>query len=447
MVWGLGVSGLSAVEYCLKAGGRVWAVNQGPVESWASREQLERWKKQFGEQLQLCSQEHFPQAEISAIQEIILSPGLARESAFLRPWHELNVPIINEIELAHRQWRAERRGPILAITGSNGKTTTTLLTAHLLKEMGLQVFAGGNLGTPFCEVFNRGLKPDVAVLELSSFQLESLFEFRAEAGILLNLSFTHGERYKDLVSYGQAKLRLGRNQTQADVFLLPTLESQRDPVVVDLFQKAYQESQVRPYRFDRAELEQILDLQDYQLIGGHNLSNLAAACALMKHCFPKLMKDKLDRHALKNFQAPAHRLEPVANKLGRLIINDSKSTNWDATMSAIKALGDRPVALILGGQKRGGNDSIAPYLSFFENALVSLALVGEVGREIEAELKQKGSLPFSFERFDQLEDALKWLVAQSDQAILFSPAFPSFDQFRHYEHRGECFKEAVKKLL
>lgn len=440
IVWGLGRSGEAAAQFCLKAGAEVLLVD---------RELHEKTQQDLKTTLagaSFCLQEEL--APDTEIDEIILSPGIPREIPALAPFLNRKIPVLNEIELAHRRWRQESRGPIIAVTGSNGKTTTVHMIHELIKAYGEKVFLGGNVGIPFCEFFNQGLDARVAVLELSSFQLESLFEFKAEVRVILNLSFTHGERYKSLDQYGRAKLRLALNPQEKDAFILGGFESQalhdeREKLALNFDIFNIPEASV----IDQ-QLRSQFELEKFRPVGGHNLSNLWVAtksCELLGLC-----DSKATQSFIENFNGPEHRLEPLVKTESQWILNDSKSTNWTSTLTALKACesAPRPLALILGGQKRGENDSIAPYLETISKFVDEILLVGESGALIFEELKSKTPKALSSRYFKNLSELVKEVSSDAKTlSLIFSPAFPSFDQYKNYEYRGVDFKALVDEHL
>lgn len=454
LVLGMGVTGLQALKYVLEKGAQAIAVNQGSPSTWGQYKEIQELQKLYPESLSVSAQEELVTDQ--PLDLILLSPGIARESECLKTWLARGVPVVNEIELAHSEWREKSAGPVFAITGSNGKTTTTLMLDHLLKSLGLKTFAGGNLGTPFCHLFTKetGSLPEVCTLELSSFQLESLFEFTAEACALLNLSFTHGERYSSFESYARAKFRMSLNLRPGSLLLHPSLDDQSTEenrwMKEWVHSLAMQKIKCLAIPNSKAELiddlQKIYALNEFELVGTHNLQNLWVATKLLLHHYPD-QSLKL-KHGLRGFRGAAHRLEPVPSSSGRKVFNDAKSTNWSATKIALKAMEElAPVHLILGGQLRGLNDEITPHLKIISASVKSLWLYGESGAVIERELIQGHSvIPFRY--FKTLDELIGEFAKEIDQApLVFSPAFPSFDQYQNYGHRGESFKELVKKQV
>lgn len=439
IVWGLGVTGLASVEFALRQGHEVLALDKQLPFDEKTLAFLTQLKRQF-ENLEWSDQQALTNpALVQETSFILLSPGIPREHELLSVFHQHQIPVINEIELASPLFSA----PIIAITGSNGKTTTTLLTAHLLKGMGLKVFAGGNLGRPFVDYFNAQEQADVAVLELSSFQIESLFQFKAQSAALLNLSYTHAERYTTVLSYAKAKLRLA---SMSESFWLCTEDTLEAQELLPEWRATQELDHVHPLVFSQRELEDLYDLSDFTLLGKHNLGNLWCATRLILDVFPT-MKSKL-RSALKGFVPPEHRLEPVPSRqFNRLVVNDSKSTNWKATLTALCAFEgqESQVMLILGGKCRGGNDSILPRWESLKAQCSKIALYGESSKQHQQELESMGESDRVQAVAYGLADLLKLLKSQDTPRIwVFSPGFPSFDQFSNYEDRGRQFKNWIK---
>lgn len=437
LVWGMGRSGLSSVEYALNRGDEVIAVDrQRPVEFDTVVFQSER--------LSFIAQDDVLGTE--KVDLIILSPGIPRELPQLKPFLDRSIPVVNEIELAHAQWREEARGPVLAITGSNGKTTTTTMIAELLKMYGKKVFAGGNLGIPFVEVFNKKLDSEIALLELSSFQLESLENFQAEVRALINLTFTHGERYSQFSDYAQAKFRLAQNLSADDLFIVPGRghDSEVDDWLSSLDHGRL--LSIPSIETIKNSLEARYDLAKLKVPGEHNLSNLWVAFEMVKAL--GLDNKEVNQKFINEFSGVKHRLQVLGRSEQRLILNDAKSTNWDATLTALATAVPevRPLVLILGGKTRGHNDAISPFWPRMKNTIDHLLLIGESRHALYKEVQELGTGNVSIETFATIGEAVDFYFLQIQKGtLLFSPAFPSFDQYKNYEERGADFITRVAK--
>lgn len=440
IVWGLGRSGESAAEFCLKAGADVILVDQKLSTRVESLLQSKLRGARF------CQQDLL-QTDL-VVDEIVLSPGIPRDLPKLTTFIQQKVSVINEVELAYRRWRRESRGPIVALTGSNGKTTTVHMIDELLKSHGVSSFLGGNVGTPFCEVFNQNIKASCAVLELSSFQLESLFEFKAEVRVILNLSYTHAERYPCLEDYARAKLRLAKNADSKDLFICGPFQDDILREERQNFSKDFIKREIPEAKVIKPLLEKKLNLKNFKPVGEHNLSNLWVAikvCEFLGHA-----KAGPTQHFIETFQGPEHRLQALVKNKSIWVLNDSKSTNWASTLTALKSCksAPSPLALILGGQKRGDNDSILPFIENLSSYVEQLYLIGESGQKHYDELVKHGLEGVRFAYFPDLESLIKEVSKTfSIGSLVFSPAFPSFDQYQNYEERGEHFKALVTKYL
>lgn len=438
LVWGMGRSGLSSVEYALNRGDQVIAVDRiRPVEFDTVVFQSERLS--FIAQDDLLGTEN--------VDLIILSPGIPRQLPQLKPFLDRSIPVVNEIELAHAQWREEARGPVLAITGSNGKTTTTTMIAELLKMYDKKVFAGGNLGIPFVEVFNKKLDVDIALLELSSFQLESLEHFQAEVRALINLTFTHGERYSNLKDYAQAKFRLARNISADDLFIVPRRghDSEVDEWLSSLDHDRL--LHIPSVETIKSALQVRYDLSQFKLPGEHNLSNLWVTFEMVKAL--GLDNKEVNQQFINEFSGVKHRLQVLERCEEKLVLNDAKSTNWDATLTALATAVKevRPLVLILGGKTRGHNDAISPFWPRMKNTIDHLLLVGESRHALLKEVQELGTGNVSVEIFETIAEAVDFYFKQIKKGtLLLSPAFPSFDQYKDYEERGADFISRVAKF-
>lgn len=434
VVFGLGVSGLSALKLLNKLGAVTFAVNSGSVETWAKSPGVLDYtvlKNCFTDNSDL-TKEMMGEADL-----IILSPGIPRDHLILTLANQRNVPIWGEIELGYKVIE-EHNGlrPIIAITGTNGKTTTTTFLGEILKDQGSNPFIGGNIGIPFCdmalEVVNQSAKYDYIVLELSSFQLESTFDFHPQISIILNIFQNHGERYEHISDYAYAKFNITKKMTNADCLIYPT-----DYPIIESWAK----NQIcKTIGFDTRNFSIDFDLSRFKLPGQHNKVNLNFLIKVAE--LLKLDREKLQQ-SINQFNGVHHRIEYVPNQLGFTAYNDAKSTNWDATLTAIAAMENESLDLylILGGKKRGHGDSILPYLDAIKNRVKRLYLIGEMGAEIEEEIISK----MEYKKLDTLEKTIADIKAEYFHGVLlFSPAFPSFDQFSNYAERGKTFVNLLK---
>ena len=435
-VLGIGVSGKSAIRLLMSCGSRVFVVNQGPVSSWEHS-----LPPSTGKGAILLSQED-PQTLSSLLELdlIILSPGIPREHPLLEASLKKGTPVWSEIELGYHFCDL----PIASVTGTNGKTTTVTFIGEMLQASGKKPFVGGNIGKAFCDLpFEREKEDyDSVVLELSSFQLESIERFTSNVSALLNVFPNHGERYTSFHDYGLSKLNILKGGTSDDTFYC--MENLSSPFL-DVVNSASTKVHFLPYlevlKKENLLKEFELDISSFKLPGIHNLQNLLFA----SHIAFKMGADKEGlQKAIDQFLGVDFRLQYVPSQVKLTCFNDAKSTNWDATLTALKALvgeDDSSLYLILGGAKRGRGDAVPRELLDFKKSIQSIFLIGETTDAMSLELQALG-LPF--EKCFTLE-SVKNLVSsfggEKKGQLLFSPAFPSFDQYENYKVRGNHFRE------
>jgi UDP-N-acetylmuramoylalanine--D-glutamate ligase len=444
LVMGAGLSGVASARF-LAARGAVVALNdRKPFEEW-SEDALALKAEGVG-----CVAGDVPSWLLDQIELLVISPGVPSRTIPARYAARAGAEVIGEVELASRFLR----GRIVAITGTNGKTTTTTLIGELLKDAGFQVQVGGNIGTPLISMVEDSRDDGWTVVELSSFQLETIVDFHPSVAIVLNVTPNHMDRYERLTDYAAAKHRIFRNQTASDVAILNaddrvvsswasglrahvTFFSVRRELEEGLFLRRERELVSRT-----REGERVLGLRDeLQLRGLHNVENVLAALAAGLACgaAPQSM-----RETLKRFRPVEHRLEHVAEINGVKFYNDSKATSVDATLKALEAFADDAgkIVLILGG--RGKQAPYAPLAPLVRTRARKLILIGEDAATIEKELK--GTAPI--EHADDMRDAVRraFNAAEEGDTVLLAPACASFDMFRSFEHRGQAFKEAVAEM-
>ncbi len=426
-VFGLGVSGISAIKLLVELGADVSVFNRGSSSEYYQREKLQGLVD-----IKNCYSDNIVNSDVIAQNQlVILSPGIPREHELLNVAHQKNIPIWAEIELGYEFCDK----PIIAITGTNGKTTTTTLIGELIEKSGKKVFVGGNIGTPFCEYARNQKDVDVVLLELSSFQLESIVNFRPNIALFLNLFQNHGERYNSISDYGYAKTRIALNMKTEDTLIYASNFQFVDQWAKNLTCKTI--------AIDIDNLPVLFDRKKLKIPGIHNVIN--ATFALLSIQGLALDSNKVIQ-ALYEFRGVHHRIEFIENSLGFIAYDDAKSTNWDATLTALKAVvrEDKNLKLILGGKKRGNGDSIMPYLQEIRNSVNEILLIGEMGKEIEQELVQLNVETVPFRYLEKVETIVSILSAEKfTGTLLFSPAFPSFDQFKNYEERGMCFQRSL----
>lgn len=430
----MGVSGLSALRFVKELGGEIVAINGGEVSNWAKTPGVLDFVSKEN-----CFSETDPTlpSKLNNIDIVILSPGIPRDHVLLKPLTDKNIPVWGEIELAYRYLEANNfLKPIIGITGTNGKTTTTTFLGEMIEEDSKKVFVGGNIGVPFCDyafdVMKNNNHADFILLELSSFQLESIDHFHVNFAIILNLYQNHGERYKTIEEYGRSKFFITNKFTDTDVLIYPEdFKIIKDWAVQQKGKKLFVNTTKPVVNFDTTE---------FKLPGIHNLVNLSFIVKVAQEIG---LSNKAIQHSINTFGGVHHRIEYVANVVGLPNIrayNDAKSTNWDATLTAVKAMEDFkiPIHLIIGGKKRGHGDSILPHLTFLKDRVQHFYLIGEMADEIESEIKGK----VIYNKTETLESTLEHMrenFGGTVGVLLFSPGFPSFDQFQNYAQRGEHF--------
>ena len=372
---------------------------------------------------------------LSHMDWIVLSPGIPTTMPFLTPARDRAVPIVNEIELACRLVK----GPIIAVTGTNGKTTTVTMIGEMAKRHLKHVFIGGNIGTPLAEAVLARTDYDLIVLEVSSFQLESMQQFHPRVAVILNISASHGERYPNVEDYAAAKFLITKNMHGSSDFFIYNQDYVPYIQQVQKSKLSHRSLSMNCIEDYRKELARSYDLSKFKLPGDHNLFNLFVAV----QCLAALKMDhkKSIQEVIDTFPGVPNRIEYVENGSGHLVYNDAKSTNWEATLTALKAMprDKGPIYLILGGQARGRGDSIATLLSELKKRVACVYLIGDVAQALADELQ--GHVVFKLT--GTLETTWSDLKTAQKGVVLLSPAFPSFDQFKNYSHRGECFRKIV----
>lgn len=422
-IFGMGKSGKAALQLAKKYKQEFYAVNKGDPKTWWESENLS----------DICgtcacfSEDEFAQ-HFHKMDEIVISPGIPTTHPALARAVEKGIPIISEIEYAYRY---TKEIPVIAITGTNGKTTTTTMIAEALKKAGKKVFCGGNIGTPYCELAISEEKVDFAVIEVSSFQLETIRDFHPYIGLYLNLFQNHTERYDDMKDYAMAKFRMLLNMTASDCMIMGTEnpyldEIKKYPVKTSFFTKGNLP----------AEFKTTFDFKNARVKGEHNEANFFAAFETLRLLGIQDV-NKLFQEFINEFPGVAHRLEFVLTKNGLTLYNDAKSTNSLATITAIKAFAEStdPLHLILGGKLRNESDKLLPDLLPFKGKITRIFAIGDVTERLAKELGSDFVVEPCFDLQTVFEKA-KTLEGN----LVFSPAFPSFDQFKNYVDRGEKFK-------
>ena len=444
LVLGAGKSGVASARFLAERGAVVALHDRKPVEEWT---EAALSLKESGNVGVFSGQ--IPSWLLDQVDLVVISPGVPTNTIPARYVDRKDGEVIGEVELAFRFMK----GRIVGITGSNGKTTTTTLIGELLKDAGIKTQVGGNIGTPLLSLTETSTDESWNVVELSSYQLETIKDFRANVAICLNVTPNHLDRYESFTDYAAAKHRIFMNQTAEDVAILNAddaitstwasglkantvmFSTQRD-LDEGLFMRG------RELVCRAGESERVLTTRDRIAIRGlHNVENVLASLAAGLACgaSPDSMAD-----TIANFRGVEHRMELVAEIRGVTFYNDSKATSVDATLKALEALGDNEgkTILILGG--RGKNAPYAPLADLIEKNVRKLIVLGEDADKIESQLKPYAEIV----RVGSIAEAavVGFDSAEPGDAVLLAPACASFDMFKSFEERGEVFKAAVEEL-
>lgn len=425
-VLGCGRSGVSAARLALaKGAGEVCIFDSDPHASCADSS------------LRFVPGATEDDARSYAAELVVLSPGIEADIPWTLAFTAIGAPIIGEIELAYNYYP----GRIIAITGTNGKTTTTALIEHILLQAGKTAKACGNYGYPFCELAMEPNAPEFAVLEVSSFQMETIHSFRPEVAIWLNFAPDHMDRYTKVEDYFNAKLRIFENMTEEQQAIirvgenLPAIRPQVQEFssVVGSGRLYYSQNYImeagRP----------LMGLRGTAMEQAHNAENSMAAILA---CRSVGLSDEAIEQGIRTFSPPGHRCETVAEMDGILWLNDSKSTNLHSTEAAVRSQ-TRPIILLAGGKDKGLDYSaINPMLAQKARCCI-------VFGQIADQLENTFSAVCKTVKVQTVEQAVAAAAQQAmrGDVVLFSPGTSSFDQFSGYVQRGQCFRNAVLRTL
>jgi len=435
-VLGLGVSGLACSKLLFAAGAKVTVWDE------LSRERLFSKISQLPDGVKVICGEGL---DISGTNLIVASPGIPQDLQPILLAEAKKIPVISELELGYQYLSGQR---LIALTGTNGKTTTVSLMGKILSGRGVKIC--GNIGVPLCEVIPQISEKDIILLEVSSFQLEKIIEFRPDIAAFLNFAPDHLDRYSKIEDYIKAKARIFENQKKEDAMVL----NADDYVVVNLGRRG----KAKPYFFSKKQVlqegifvrdeyivarfkgkeERIMKTNDFQLKGQHNLENVLCAilCGIVAGIDIDIIVEEV-----RNFNPLPHRIEEVAVISGVRFINDSKATNVASVIAALLSF-DKPIILIAGGKDKGEDYSaLIPYLKERCKALI---LFGEAADIIGSMVRETAGIS----KVSDLAQAvnLAYALAETDNIVLLSPACSSFDQFTSYKERGEVFRGEVIKM-
>lgn len=440
VILGGGESGTGAAVLAVKNGEQVFVSDAGKIKS--------KYQAVLAEYRVEWEEEKHTAARILQADEIIKSPGIPDNHPLVKEAVMKNIPVISEIEYAGRYTNAMK----ICITGSNGKTTTTSLIFHMLKKAGLKVALAGNVGNSFAMQVATG-NFDVFVIELSSFQLDGMYDFRADVAILLNITPDHLDRYNyNLQEYADSKLRITQNLTSNEAFIysaddeITAREVARRNISARMLpfsfmpfegEGAWIENNYLNVKYDNNQFHMIID--DLSLKGRHNAYNSMAA-AIAGHVL-KIRKETI-RESLSDFQGVEHRLEPVLRIHGIDFINDSKATNVNSTWYALESMRQK-VVWIVGGIDKGNDYSELGAL--VKEKVKAIVCLGKDNSRIHAAFSD--IVPTIVDT-KSMKEAVRsaYYLAKNNDVVLLSPACASFDLFENYEDRGRQFKEQVRNL-
>jgi UDP-N-acetylmuramoylalanine--D-glutamate ligase len=442
LVVGLGKSGLAAALFLRRRGAQV------TVSDVRSAEQLAKEIPALIEAGIMVESGGHGLLTFRRQDLIVVSPGVPLDTPELAQVKHFGLPVIGELELAARFLK----GHTLAVTGSNGKTTTTTLLGEILKAGGLPTLVGGNIGLPVVALIDDSTDDTWSVLEVSSFQLETTVQFHPEIAVILNITPDHLDRHGSFENYCAAKERIFAAQTAEDCLVLNADNTPCEDAAARSAAKVYWFSIEHPvdqgawleqgsvvYRAaEDAPTEHVMPLRGIPLKGGHNIENVLAAVVAAR--LAGVPADVI-RAAVESFQAVEHRLEYVITHNGVAYYNDSKATNVDATAKAIAAFSGG-IHLILGGKDK--NSDYTQLSDLLRERVSAVYTIGSAAAKIESHLRGVVSI-YSCETLDKAV-ASAAAAARPGEVVLLAPACSSFDQFENYEHRGKVFKQLVKDL-
>ncbi|HWZ16616.1 MAG TPA: UDP-N-acetylmuramoyl-L-alanine--D-glutamate ligase [Mucilaginibacter sp.] len=439
-ILGAGESGVGAAYLAQQQGYNVFVSDFGAIEANYKR-QLQDWNIRFEEN-------QHTEKEILEAAEVIKSPGIPDKAPIIKKIKEKSIPVISEIEFAGRYTNAR----IIGITGSNGKTTTTSLTYHILKSAGLNVGLAGNIGKSFAyQVATE--KFDLYVLELSSFMLDDMYKFKTDIAVLLNITPDHLDRYEyKLENYAASKFRITQNQTANDFFIYcaddpetkkgmetRTFAAQQLPFSIEkkVEPGAYLEKDNIVINTHQEHFQ--MSITELALQGKHNIYNSMASGIIAKLLE---LRDPLIRESMGNFKNIEHRLEFVGKISGISFINDSKATNVNSTWYALESM-TSDVILILGGVDKGNDYTMLKDL--VRQKVKAIVCLGKDNKRIHDAFEDDVDVIVNTYSAEEAVQVSYHLATKGD-TVLLSPACASFDLFKNYEDRGRQFKQAVREL-
>ena len=426
-ILGAGRSGRAAAELCIKLGAKVTVYDSNEI------------KGEWPDAIHLEGESTHEAAESKSFDLVVLSPGIETQGEFAQAFAKKSEGFIGEMELGFQNYN----GLVVAITGTNGKTTTTELISAFLNEGGVSCVPCGNHGRPLSDVAMEENPPAAVALEASSFQLETIDTFQPEVAVWLNFAADHMDRYKTLEEYRDAKNRIFENMNEDQTVVARSgeeLDSIKSRVV--RFMSEWDEEEGCEFQMRNGYIyhqdEPFVCMEDTNLRGLHNAENVMAAVGAAQAAGVELEAMK---KALKTFTPPAHRCELIRTLHNVEYLNDSKATNLHALESALRAL-SRPIVLIAGGKEKGLD--YGPLSEVLRERTIGTITFGEIGSKLGKLFSQS----VETKTVETLDEAVKLAqgLAPHGATVLFSPGTSSFDQFSSYIERGEAFRQIVNQL-
>ena len=442
LIAGLGLSGKAALEALSKTGARISVYDERDIE-WDDPRLFK--KLQITEIPSYLNGIDVPDEKWDYV---VLSPGIPLDSYFVINAEKQRAKLIGELELAYELGK----GKYIAITGTNGKTTSTTLVGEIFKKSKKKTLVAGNIGIPVISTVNEADDDTYLVTEVSSFQLETVHKFKPHISAILNLTPDHMDRHKTMENYGAAKARIFKNQDQDDYLIY----NYDDSIVSDLIKNA--KTKKIPFSReteldtgvcvvgdklvirDQGESIELIDKSELLIPGNHNLENALAASAIAHFAG---IESEIISDTLREFKGVAHRLELVSTKRGIKFVNDSKGTNPDASMKAIEAVGEG-IFLIAGGYEK--DSDFHDFIINFNGRVKHLLLIGETAKRFKETAEETGFSNVTI--CDCMGDSVRlgYEYADEGDTVLLSPASASWDMYKNFEERGDHFRKLVEEL-
>lgn len=444
MVIGAARSGVASAMLLLRQGALVTINDCRPLAELARELEM----PVSNEALRIVGGGHPAEIVNEDVVLVVKSPGIPDSLPPLVRAKELGIPVIAEVEMAYWQLAC----PLVAITGTNGKTTTTALTGEMYRAAGKKTAVAGNIGLPLSAVVLAGERPEVVVAELSSFQLEGTATFRPQLAAILNITPDHLDRHGSMAAYREAKARIFANQGPAEMLVInaddPEAFALREQPVsqVYLFSRRQEVARGAFLRNGFLVLRDgereavLLHQQEICIPGAHNLENALAASLL---AWLGGIEAEIIADVLRRFPGVPHRLESLGSVSGVHFVNDSKGTNIDAALKALTALPEKKV-LIAGGYDKGADFTL--FAAAVKEHVSHVVVIGQVAKRLTAAFDQAGFAAYTFAATLEEAVSIAYWLAQPGEAVLLSPACASWDMFSSFEERGERFKKAVREL-